>query len=293
VHPFDYAAPETLDEALELLGSAGAEARALAGGQSLIPLLNSRSTTPRCIVDISRIAELRQIEMDGAVVRVGAAVRLAEIEKNALVANFPLLAEAIASTASPAIRNRATLVGNLVWASPQSELPVAVVALDATLVIEGKGIPRRIAAADFFLGPRCPAIGDGEIVVRVEFPRRASMPSASAFCEIGPRAGAPPLVCVAIRLELDNDGVIAAASVVAGGITGRPSRCTNTEAALIGHTAATATGGPATEDLVPLPDLSSANYALEVLPIVIDRAVTRAVSALPPPANPPIRGATP
>jgi CO/xanthine dehydrogenase FAD-binding subunit len=287
---FDYERPDSLERAIALLAVPGAVP--LAGGQSLIPLLNSRSTTPRCIVDISRIAELRQIEMDGAVLRVGAAVRLAEIEKNALVADFPLLAEAIASTASPAIRNRATLVGNLVRASPQSELPVAVVALDATLVIEGKGMARRIAAADFFLGPHCPAIGDGEIVVRVEFPRRASMPSAGAFCEICPRAGAPPLICVAIRLELD-DGVIAAASVVAGGITGRPSRCTNTEAALLGHTAATATGGTATEDLVPLPDLPSANYALEVLPIVIERAVTRAVSALPPPANPPTRGATP
>ncbi len=276
---FDYERPDNVDEAVTLLGSSGSVL--LAGGQSLVPLLNRRAVTPRLVVDISRIAELRKIEWDENLLRIGAAVRLGELEKSEALAHFPLLAEAIASTASPAIRNRATLVGNLVRANAMSELSVVCVALDANVVIRGQSGLRSLPAAEFFLGHHSSAVGRGEMVLRLEIPRSKAIATGAAFSEIASRAGAPPLVCVAASIEADAMGIITAARIIAGGITGKPSRCAATEAALIGQSAATAAQRIVPENLVPAGELRDAGYALEVLPVVIARAVARASAQLP------------
>jgi carbon-monoxide dehydrogenase medium subunit len=275
---FDYARPATIDEALALLGREGATA--LAGGQSLIPLLATRSTMPTLLVDIGRIAELRTIEPTPRGLRVGAAARLAEIAGQASAAGLSLLAEAIASVATPAIRNRATLVGNLVRASPNSELPVAVTALDARLILRGPEGVREITAETFFLGPHRTAIADGEIVTSVLFPMSHAARTGSAFVEVAASANAPPLACVAAHLECDADGLITQARLVVGGITGVPERCKEAEAALAGQPAGSAAGllDAAAAGLAPSPVLPDAAYAAEILPVLLRRAIAAAAS---------------
>lgn len=276
---FAYEKPTDIAQAIALLAIPGSIA--LAGGHSLIPLLNRRSLRPTTVVDISRIPELRQIGLDHALFRIGAAASLSDIQKSPALAEFPLLSEALMSTANPTIRNRATLVGNLVRANPFSELAVAVVALDAQIVICGSGKTRKIAASDFFIGPHVSAIGEGDIVIAVEFPRPKAALIGCSFSEVTARASAPPLICVAARIEADAQGKITDARLVAGGITGRPARCVNLEAALKGIAADTAAAIQIpTENLVALPELLSADYALDVLPVVLERAVARAISVL-------------
>jgi carbon-monoxide dehydrogenase medium subunit len=278
---FDYEKPTNIQQAIALLSVP--RAVALAGGQSLIPLLNRRSIAPKTVVDISQIPELRKIGLDHAFFQIGAAARLSEIQRSPALAEFPLLSEALMSTANPTIRNRATLVGNLVRANPFSELSIAVVALDAQIVIGGVGKTRKIAASDFFVGPYVSAIGEGEIVIAVEFPRPKGALMGCSFSEITARASAPPLICVAARIGADAQAIITDAYLVVGGITGRPARCVNLEAALKGASvqAAAASQIP-TENLVASPELSSSDYALGVLPVVLERAVARAISVLAP-----------
>ena len=277
---FAYARPDTVEDALTLLAGDGAVA--LAGGQSLIPLLIDRSFTPSLVVDLGRIAALRGIERKPRGLHIGASMRLAAIAASPLVADLPLLAEAIASVATPAIRNRGTLVGNLVRASPNSELPVAVVALDAQLVLGRLGSERELAARDFFLGPHRVAAARGEMVIAVLLPSGDAPQTGSAFVEVAARAGAPPLACVAARLEADSSGLITQARLVAGGITGVPERCEAVEAALIGVRAVEAPDKVAESavSLPPSPVLPDAAYAADVLPVLLRRAVAIAASRL-------------
>lgn len=277
---FDYVRPATIEEALALLGREGAAA--LAGGQSLIPLLATRDTSPALLVDIGRIAALRAIERGPRGLRVGAAVPLAEIAAPAAAAGLPLLAEAIASVATPAIRNRATLAGNLLRASPNSELPVAVACLDASLVLRGLEGEREISAEDFFIGPHRTAIAEGEIVTAVLFPASRAVRTGSAFIEIAASAIAPPLACVAACLGLDAGGLITQPRLVAGGITGVPARCRQAEAALLGQPPDRAARllAAMSEPLVPSPLLPDASYAAEILPVLLRRAVAAAAARL-------------
>ena len=277
--PFDYERPDSLKQALSLIAEPGSVV--LAGGQSLVPLLNRRVVTPKRIVDITRIPDLKKIELGDDVMRIGAIVRLADIEKHAALAHFPLLAEAIASTASPAIRNRATLIGNLVRASAMSELAVACVALGARLVIGEKSGTRSSAVIDFLVGHHSSGVREGEMVLYAEIPRPKG-PTGAAFSEIASRAGAPPLICVASYLEADAEGVIVKARIVAGGIAGKPTRCAKSEAALIGQALADVAGCLVAEDITFAPELPHAAYALEVLPVVMSRAVARAAENIQP-----------
>jgi aerobic carbon-monoxide dehydrogenase medium subunit len=274
---FDYTRPDSIDDALSLLATPGSVV--LAGGQSLVPLLNRRAVTPSRLVDITRLAELRKIELDGDVLRIGAAVRLAAIEKDLALVHFPLVAEAIASTASPAIRNRATLIGNLMRANAMSELAVVCVALGARLFIGRKGARRSISVADFLVGHHARAVDAGEMVLHLEIPRPLAA-SGTAFEEISARAGATPLICVAAVIEVDAKGVISKAHIVAGGIAGRPVHCAKSEAALTGQPLTGAAQRVVAEDVAPAAELPQAAYALEVLPVVMGRAVARATQAI-------------
>jgi CO/xanthine dehydrogenase FAD-binding subunit len=276
---FDYERPDSIEQALNLVAAPGS--MVLAGGQSLVPLLNRRAVTPQRLVDITRIAELRKIELGSDALRIGATVRLADIEKHPALTGFPLLAEAVASTASPAIRNRATLIGNLVRANAMSELTVACVALGAALVIGQKEVTRSIAVADFLVGHHASAVREGEIVLHVEIPRPTG-PTGMAFAEIASRAGATPLICVAACLEADGQGTVTKARIVAGGIAGKPVHCARSEAALTGQPLAGAAQRIVAEDIASAAELPHAAYALEVLPVVMGRAVARAAASVRP-----------
>jgi carbon-monoxide dehydrogenase medium subunit len=196
---FAYARPRTLAEALDLLARPGA--KALAGGQSLIPTLNMRLSSPELLVDIGGIAELKHIEAKNGVVRIGALVTHAELEKSEAVrTQVPLLAQAVPHVAHAAIRNRGTLGGSLALADPAAEYPAVAVALNATFLLKGRNGERRVEAAKFFKGLFETDLKPGELLVAAEFPA-AKPAEKSVFLELTRRHGDYAIVGLAAQGE--------------------------------------------------------------------------------------------
>jgi carbon-monoxide dehydrogenase medium subunit len=196
---FAYARPASIAEALALLEKHGDDARVLAGGQSLVPMLNFRLAAPKVLVDINRVAALAGIEVAKNRVRIGALARHVELERSADIArHLPLVAAAMPHIAHPAIRNRGTFGGSCALGDPAAELPACALALGATFVVAGKKGERRIAAGDFFKGLYATALKAGELLVAAEFP----LPKpgyASAFGELARRHGDYAMVGVAVH----------------------------------------------------------------------------------------------
>ena len=186
---FSYARATSVANALELLVAYGDKAKVLSGGQSLIPAMNLRLISPELIVDIGEITELRGIAVRGGVLSVGALTRHVDLLRSPEIAVYaPLLTEAVAHVAHPAIRNRGTLGGSLAHADPASELPASMVALNATIVVCGQAGERRIAARDFFTGIYETALSAQELLIGVELPI-AQKSSAHFFHEFARRHG--------------------------------------------------------------------------------------------------------
>jgi carbon-monoxide dehydrogenase medium subunit len=184
---FAYAKPATLDEALALLARPGA--KALAGGQSLIPSLNMRLSSPELLVDITGLKGLSGIEVSNGVLRVGALTTHAQLERSPEIRkHVPLLAQAVPHVAHAAIRNRGTLGGSLALADPAAEYPACAVALEAVLVLRGRAGERRVRAEAFFKGLFETDLKPGELLVSVEFPT-ARAGDKSAFVELARRHG--------------------------------------------------------------------------------------------------------
>jgi aerobic carbon-monoxide dehydrogenase medium subunit len=166
---FSYARATSVADALELLASHGDRAKVLSGGQSLMPAMNLRLISPELIVDIGDLTELRGIAVHGDTLRIGALTRHVDLQRSPDVAAYvPLLTEAIAHVAHPAIRNRGTIGGSLAHADPASELPACMVALNATVVVRGPKGERRIGAANFFRGIYETALSPDELLIAVE-----------------------------------------------------------------------------------------------------------------------------
>jgi carbon-monoxide dehydrogenase medium subunit len=186
---FSYARATSVANALELLAAYGDKAKVLSGGQSLMPAMNLRLISPELIVDIGEIAELRGIAVRGGVLSIGALTRHVDLLKSPeIAAHAPLLTEAVAHVAHPAIRNRGTLGGSLAHADPASELPASIVALNATIVVRGQTGERRIAARNFFTGIYETALSAQELLIAVEVPV-AQEKSAHFFHEFARRHG--------------------------------------------------------------------------------------------------------
>jgi carbon-monoxide dehydrogenase medium subunit len=186
---FSYARANSVVHALELLAAHGHDAKVLSGGQSLMPAMNLRLISPELIVDIGGIAELKGIAMKGDVLTIGALTRHVDLQRSPEIATHaPLLAEAIAHVAHPAIRNKGTIGGSLAHADPASELPACMIALDATIVIRGRTGERRVAAGDFFTGIYETALSADELLTAVELPA-ARKNSAYFFHEFARRHG--------------------------------------------------------------------------------------------------------
>ena len=186
---FAYARATSVDDALDLLAVHGDRAKVLSGGQSLMPAMNLRLISPELVIDIGNIGELRGIAMTGDGIRIGALTRHVDLQRSSEIAEHaPLLMEAIAHVGHPAIRSRGTIGGSLAHADPASELPACMLALDATLVVRGKGGERRIHAVDFFLGVFQTALAVEELLVAVELPV-AKRGSVHFFREFARRHG--------------------------------------------------------------------------------------------------------
>ena len=168
---FSYARAISVANALELLAAHGDRAKVLSGGQSLMPAMNLRLISPELIVDIGELAELRGIAVNGRTLRIGALTRHVDLQRSPdVAAHAPLLTEAIAHVAHPAIRNRGTIGGSLAHADPASELPACMVALNASIIVRGPKGERRIAAEDFFKGIYQTDLSPQELLIAVELP---------------------------------------------------------------------------------------------------------------------------
>lgn len=227
--PFDYRRAESVDHALELLASEGEDAHVLAGGQSLIPMLNLRLVRPSALIDING-AGLDGIEATEGHLRIGATVRHRWLEQDPRVAEeAPLLAFAAALVGHPAIRTLGTLGGSLAHADPAAELPAAVLALDAEIEARSVRGLRTIPAREFFVGPFSTALAHDEMVIAVRVPR--SPLSGSAYEELSLRAGDFAIAGVAASLTLYDDHVDSARIAVFG-VAGTPLRAVEAEALL-------------------------------------------------------------
>ena len=220
--PFRYHTPRSLAEALDLLQNLPGETRVLAGGQSLVPLLNLRLAYPEVLIDLNQVAGLSYIRDTDSHLRIGAMTRQREAEfSELLVARCPLLIDALAQVGHPAIRNRGTIGGSLAHADPVAELPCVMTALDAEFVVAGPGGERVVGASDFYLGPYETALSPGEILVEVRIPLSPA-PSAASFVEFSRRHGDFALAEAAAVLEGGQS--CTGARVVAAGPAWTPSR---------------------------------------------------------------------
>lgn len=230
---FDYQEPHTLNEIVELLARADQDTTVLAGGQSLVPLLNLRLARPDVVVDINRVPGLDGVEVADDAVTIGAMARLSGLERDgALDDALPIVPEAIRLVAHPQIRNRTTLGGSLCHADPAAELPTVAVALDARLHLRSRDGGRTEEATDFFQSVFTTTRRPEELLTAVEFPRHPGF----RFCfeEVSRRHGDFPFVglCFGVQLE---DGVVTAARLAGAGIADRPLRLSAAETALVGR----------------------------------------------------------
>jgi CO/xanthine dehydrogenase FAD-binding subunit len=231
--PFHYHDPRTLQDVLELLATEE-NAKLLAGGQSLMPMLNMRFVFPDHLIDLNRIAELSYIRENGGRIEIGAMTRQRELEFSALIAErCPLMAEALRQVGHRQTRNRGTLGGSLCHLDPAAELPTVAAAHEATLHIRSRRGARSLKMADFPAAYMTPAIDADEIVTAIEF---EPWPKAHgyAFVEFARRHGDFAVVAAAVLLELARDGAVRRASVVLGGVAAGPLRCEAVEAMVTG-----------------------------------------------------------
>ncbi|WP_190823561.1 FAD binding domain-containing protein [Saccharopolyspora pogona] len=230
--PFDYARPETLGEAVRLLAS-DEDAKVLAGGQSLLPMMNFRLARPSILVDIGRLPELTGLRPEDDVLIIGAGVRQRAAETSQLVRQTcPLLGRALRHVGHHQIRSRGTVGGSLAHADPAAELCAAACALDADVVVTGVGGRRTIAATDLFLAPYETSLAADEILTEVRVPIRET--ARCGFAEITRRSGDFAIAGVAAALEFD-DGTVTRARLAGLGIGGTVRRLAEAEEALRGR----------------------------------------------------------
>ncbi len=279
---FRYFTARNVDEATTLLAEHGNEARVLAGGQSLVTLMNLRLAHPSVLVDINDISELAYIRpLDGGLA-LGAMTRDAALERSPLAASrFPLLSEAARSIGHPAIRNRSTVGGSIAHADPAAELPTVMLALDAEFVVRNATSTRTIAAKDFFQGFFQTALESGELLTELRLPGLPAR-SGSAFVEFARREGDYALAGVAAIIALEEDGTIADARLSLCSVGPATVRPRAAEALLRGQhpgseawTAATAAVIAALDD--PPSDIhGSADYRRHLAGVLTARALALA-----------------
>jgi len=278
---FDYARPTTLAEAVSLLTSREGEAKVLAGGQSLVPMLAFRLAAPTLLVDLNRLSELRYIRIEDDGVRLGAMVRWRQIEDDVRLASaHPLLVAALKHVAHYQVRNRGTIGGSLAHADPAAELPGIVVTCEAEITAIGAAGRRLIRAGDFFLGPLTTALKPEEIIVELHLPPWPAQ-RRWGFEEFSRRRGDFALAAAALYYDTLPDGTAGNSHVGVMGVGDRPQRLAQVEATLNGRVidgdtiaeaerAAAATVNPS-DDIH-----ASAAYRRALIGTMVGRALRRA-----------------
>jgi carbon-monoxide dehydrogenase medium subunit len=280
--PFDYACPASLAEAVALLAAHDGEAKPLAGGQSLVPMLAFRVAAPALLVDLRKLAELRHIKIAADGVRLGAMVRWRDIlEDNKLAAAHPLLVAAIEHVAHYQIRNRGTVGGSLAHADPAAELPAIAVTCEAAIVVLGKAGERVIGAADFFRGPLMTALGADEIITEIRFPAWPAH-RRFGFQEFARRRGDFALAAAALFYDEDG-GKARNAHVGAIGVADRPLRLAAVEQVLNGNAIDAAiiakAEAAASASVDPADDIhASGAYRKTLIGVMVERALRAAIA---------------
>jgi len=276
--PFQYHDPTTVAEAVALLGRLE-NAKLLAGGQSLMPMLNMRFVLPDHVIDLNRVAGLSYIKDGGGVLELGAMTRQRDIEFSDVVkAKCPLLHQAVMQIGHRQTRNRGTIGGSLCHLDPAAELPAVAAGMDATVVVTGPNGRREVAFRDFPAGFMTPAIEPNEIVTAVRFPLWPAE-HKSAFVEFSRRHGDFAIVSAAVLLEFAG-GKISRASVTLGGIAVAPVRAAAVEQAVVGQAPSSELFGKACESCRGIEALSDihagADYRQHLAAVLSRRALLRA-----------------
>lgn len=266
---FTYLAPRSLDEALELYERHGVEAKLLAGGHSLIPLMKFRLAAPRYLIDLARVADLAYIREEDGQISIGAMTTHSEIEHSALLREkCPLLAAAAAEIGDVQVRNRGTIGGSLAHADPAADYPAAILALDAELRIAARSGERTISPGQFFVDMLTTDLQPGDILTEVRVPVNARR-TGSAYLKLRQPASGFAIVGVAARVTLDEKGNCVDARVGVTGVASKAYRAAQVESVLRGwkptaKRLAEAAAG-AVEGVEPLADLhASADYRAEM-----------------------------
>lgn len=279
---FDYKAPATVEEALSAMAAAGDDSKVIAGGQSLLPVMRMRMNAPEVLIDLGKIESLRGISDDGDAITIGAMTTYQDVLDDAGVKEHLLLLHKVVETiADPQIRHRGTLGGSVAHADPAGDVGAATLALEATMVIQGSGGTREVPASEFFQGLFDTAVGDGELLTAVRFPKHTGWGAHyEKFVRVAHQWA---IVAIAATVKADG-GTISEARVGLTNMGDRPLRATSVEAALA--------GASATEDAVrsavasvadgtsPPSDLNGdADYRKQIAPVLTRRAVLAAAGA--------------
>lgn len=277
---FQYHAPRSLPEALEVLNHVGQDAKVLAGGQSLIPILNMRLAAPGHLVDINGLSELSSVRTDLGGVRVGALARHAEVERNdAVHSAVPLLRQGLRHVAHPVIRNRGTTVGSLAHADPSGEMTAVLTLLEGSVELARRDGTRTVGAPEFFVGPLESCVEPGELAVSAYFPRLPER-TGTEFVEVARRHGDYAMCGVAAAVTLDEDLRIVRARAAYLSVSPVPLLLDLTEAvagAAFDTAHWDAAGELAAEHIDPEPDIhASADYRRHLARVLTTRAVRAA-----------------
>lgn len=281
---FEYFAPSSIDEATSLLSRYKDDARILAGGHSLVPIMKLRLSSPKYLIDIGRIDGLANISLDGDILYVGAMATYRDIEESDLVRiHAPMLAEAASQVADPQVRNKGTIGGSLAHADPAGDFPAVVLALGASVVACTRRATRSINIERFFVGMLTTRLRPTEIITGVTIPSQRSG-SGSAYVKFANKASHYPIAGIAALLQLDSSGLVSNARIAVAGVGQKASRATRTERILRGKEptvsvirrasdrAGIELDGELTDDVH-----ASASYRKHLAKVCCERAITAAV----------------
>jgi len=272
--PFEYERATSVAHALELMAQGGEDARLLAGGHSLLPLMRLRLARPTLLVDIGGLDDLKYVSGNGDAIEIGALTTHHEIaDSHELGEACPLLTTTAAQIGDPQVRHRGTIGGSVAHADPASDLPTALLAMDAEFVIEAVGGSRSVAAADFFEGPFMSALGDGEILTSIRVPVSGA---SGVYRKFNRRAQDWAIVGVAALIGTDG-GAISSAAIGLTNMGGTPLRAEAVEASLVGVSGADEVAAAAAQvadiGMPPGDEQASAEYRLHLASVLIRRAV--------------------
>jgi aerobic carbon-monoxide dehydrogenase medium subunit len=282
---FEYFAPATIDEALSILERYGDDAKILAGGQSLIPLMKLRFASPRALVDVNRIEGLDELDEEEGALRIGALVRHKACERaDLLQGRYRVLGEAAPQISDPIVRNLGTVAGSLAHADPQGDWGSALLATDAEVVAQGPSGPRTIALEDFFQGPFTTALDPTELITEVRVPDPGPRTSGT-YLKLERKVGDFATVGVAIHLTLADGGKVERAGIALTGVGPTNVKATAAENVLVGaeldDDAIREAATRAAEAAQPHDDVrGSAEYKRNVVRIFTERGLRRAADAV-------------